>query len=114
MALAGRASAWARTPSQRSPEELRRRGAISPLLGLGCPPVLVSGTKTVFLKWIGSALRRKQIRFPEENGPVRWTISNSFFRVGETDLDEGSHQDTSKANSAIPAECEGTTLCESQ
>jgi hypothetical protein len=97
-------------------EELGRRGAASPLLGLGCSPVLVRGTKRVFLKWIGRALRRKQIRFPEENGPVRWTISNSFFRVGEigeTDLEEESLQDTSKESSTIPAELEDTTLCES-
>ena len=85
-------------------EELRRRGAIRPLLGLGCSPVVVNGTKKAFLKWIGSALRRKQIRLPEENGPVRWTISNSFFRVGEANLEEGSLPDTSKASSAIPAE----------
>ena len=69
-------------------EELRRRGAIRPLPGLGCSPVLISGTKKAFLKWIGSALRRQQIRFPEENGPVRWPTSNSFFRVGELDLEE--------------------------
>ena len=85
-------------------DELRRRGAIQPLLGLGCSPVLVSGTKKAFLKLIGSGLRRKQIQFPEENGPVRWTIRNGFFPVSETDEEEGSEQDTSKPNSAILAD----------
>jgi hypothetical protein len=85
-------------------DELHRRGAIQPLLGLGCSPVLVSGTKKAFLKLIGSALRRKQIRFPEENGPVRWTISNGFFPLGEIGVEEGSDQDTSKPNSAILAD----------
>jgi hypothetical protein len=67
--------------------ELRWRRAIRPLVGLGCTPVLVSGTKKTFLKWIGRALRRKNIRFPEENGPVRWTQTRSFFRMRENDLE---------------------------
>ena len=84
-------------------EELRRRGSIRRLLGLGCSPVLVNGTKNAFLKWIGSALRRKQIGFPEENGPVRWTISNSFFRGAETELEEGDLPEASKESCGIPA-----------
>jgi hypothetical protein len=59
--------------------ELRRRHAIQPLLGVGCSPVLVTGTKRVFLKWIGSALRHKHIRFPELNGPIRWNVTHRFF-----------------------------------
>jgi hypothetical protein len=31
-------------------EELTRRGAIKPLIGLGCSPVLVTGTKKLFLE----------------------------------------------------------------
>jgi hypothetical protein len=84
-------------------DELRRRGAIQPLLGLGCSPVLVSGTKKTFLKLIGSALRRKQIRFPEENGPVRWAMCNGFFPLGKSDVEDRCDQDTSKPNSAILA-----------
>jgi hypothetical protein len=76
--------------------ELSRRGAIRPLIGPRCSPVLVSDTKKIFLKCIGRALRRKQIRFPEENGPVRWTLSNSFFRVGETELEEANPEDAGK------------------
>ena len=83
--------------------EINRRGAIRPLIGLGCSPVLVSGTKKIFLKWIRSALRRKQIQFPEENGPVRWTHTNSFFRVGETDFEALSPHDDTADSSAIPA-----------
>ena len=33
---------------------------------------------------------------PEENGPVRWTLSNSFFRVGETELEEANPEDAGK------------------
>ena len=61
----------------------------------------------------GRALRKKQIRFPEENGPVRWALSNKFFRVGEIGFEAGSRQDEIKEGTAIPAEREDTTPCES-
>src|SRR5438132_799391 len=69
-------------------EELSRRGAISPLVGLGCSPVLVRGTKRMFLKWIGSALRQNRIRFPESNGPVHWTVAHNFFRLSDLEVEE--------------------------
>jgi hypothetical protein len=59
--------------------ELRRRHAIQHLLGVGCSPVLVTGTKKVLLKWIGSALRQNRIRFPESNGPIHWSVTHDFF-----------------------------------
>jgi len=89
-------------------EELERRGAIKPLLGLGCSPMLVSGTKKMFLKWIGKALRQKRIRFPEGNGPVRWSLSSSFFRVSETNVDDGNGHETAEEGPAILAEEEVT------
>ena len=69
-------------------EELARRQAIKPLVGLGCRPVLVTGTKKQFLKWFGLALGKKRIRFPESNGPVHWTVAHSFFRVGKAEPEE--------------------------
>jgi len=84
--------------------ELRRRGAIRPLIGLGCTPVLVSGTKKIFLKWIGRALRGKEIRFPEENGPVRRTQTRSFFRLGENDVEALNQIDEVTAGPAMPGE----------
>ena len=69
-------------------EELNRRGAIKPLIGLGCSPVLVSGTKKLFLKWIRSALRQKRIEVPDCNGPVRWNLARSFFQVEKDELGE--------------------------
>jgi hypothetical protein len=89
-------------------EELGRHGAIKPLFGLGCSPVLVSGTKKLFLKWIGRALRQKRIRFPEGNGPVRWSLSSSFFRVSETNVDDGNRHETAEEGPAILAEEEVT------
>ena len=40
--------------------ELSQRKAIRPLTGLGCSPVVVSGNKVTFLKWIGKACRTFQ------------------------------------------------------
>ena len=94
-------------------EELTRRGAIKPLIGLGCSPVLVSGTKKLFLKWIRSALRQKRIQVPDSNGPVRWSLANSFFPVGENDPEEASRHELSEECPAIQAEGEATPSCES-
>ncbi len=67
-------------------DELKRRGAIKPLVGLGCSPVLVSGTKKLFLKWIQSGMRLKRIEIPDSDGPVRWNLTTDFFRLVENDL----------------------------
>jgi hypothetical protein len=77
-------------------EELQRRGAIKTLVGLGCSPVLVSGTKKLFLKWLRSALRQKRIQVPGCNGPVRWSLAQSFFRLDESDPGKGSSQERSE------------------
>jgi hypothetical protein len=82
-------------------EELTRRGAINPLIGLGCSPVLVSGTKKLFLKWIRIALRQKWIEVPDSNGPVRWSLDNGFFQVGEDDLGEERRQEISEETSTL-------------
>ena len=85
-------------------EELNRRGAIKSLISLGCSAVLVSGTKKLFLKWIRSALRQKRIEVPKCNGPVRWSLVNSFFRAGLDDQEDGTRQEISEEISAIGAE----------
>jgi len=59
--------------------ELNQRKAIRPLTGLGCSPVLVSGAKPVFLKWIGKALREGLIRIPKENGSITWKLPGNFL-----------------------------------
>lgn len=79
-------------------EELNQRAAIQPLVGLGCSPVLVTGTKKMFLKWIGVALRRKRIRFPEANGPVHWSASHNFFRIDGSELEEPSLERSGRQN----------------
>jgi hypothetical protein len=92
-------------------EELYRRGAINPLIGLGCSPVLVSGTKKLFLKWIRRALCRKRIEVPGCDGPVRWSLAHSFFRAGQGDQEDASRQEMREETPANPAE--GAPLCES-
>jgi hypothetical protein len=82
-------------------EELNRRGAMKPLIGLGCSPVQVSGTKKLFLKWIRCALRQKRIEVPDGNGPVRWRLAHSFFRINENDLEEASRQEIREETSAL-------------
>ena len=93
-------------------EELKRHGAIKPLLGLGCSPVHVSGTKKLFLKWIRRALRQKRIEVPDRNGPVRWNLAHSFFQINQNDLGEGSRQELGEDSPNTLAE-EDTQLCES-
>ncbi len=59
--------------------ELNQRKAIRPLTGLGCSPVLVSGNKPTFLKWIGKALREGLIHIPKENGSLTWKLPRNFL-----------------------------------
>ena len=82
-------------------EEINRRGALKPLIGLGCSPVLVSGTKKLFLKWIRIALRQNRIEVPACNGPVSWSLDHSFFRIDENDLEEGTREEFKEQMSAV-------------
>lgn len=59
--------------------ELNQRKAIRPLIGLGCSPVLVKGTKQTFLGWIGKALKQRVIGFPKENGVIHWKLPKNFL-----------------------------------
>jgi len=59
--------------------ELNQRKSITPLVGLGCSPVLVKGNKQTFLKWIGRALKERLIRIPEENGSISWKLPRTFL-----------------------------------
>ena len=60
--------------------ELNQRKAIRPLTGLGCSPVVVSGNKATFLKWIGKALREGMIRIPGETGSITWKLPSNFLQ----------------------------------
>jgi len=58
--------------------ELNQRKSIRPLTGLRCSPVLVSGNKPIFLKWIAKALREGSIHLPRENGAITWTMPTNL------------------------------------
>ena len=58
--------------------ELKRHRAIEPLMGLGCRPVLVKGTKKRFLGWIGHALKRDRIMIPHDGLVSPWRVQSSF------------------------------------
>jgi hypothetical protein len=63
--------------------ELKRHGAVQPLVALGCRPVLITGTKENFFDWIGPALKRGTIRIPEATGAIRWVSGCRFFEVSD-------------------------------
>jgi hypothetical protein len=58
--------------------ELRRRQAIEPLIGIGCRPVLVRGTKKRFLGWMGHGLKRGLIHIPENRESKSWDLPTNF------------------------------------
>ena len=58
--------------------ELKRKDKIRPLLGIGCSPVVIYGTKETFMRWISLALKRKRISIPTENAPINWEIPCDF------------------------------------
>jgi hypothetical protein len=58
--------------------ELERHKTIEPLMGLGCRPVLVKGTKKRFLAWISHALKRDLIRIPHDGIASPWRVPTSF------------------------------------
>ena len=53
-------------------EQLENHQAIAPLLGLGCNPVLVKGTKQQLLSWLARGVKTGQLGFPEEAGSTHW------------------------------------------
>ena len=60
-------------------DELERRKAIQRLVGIGCDPVVVRGSKKSFLHWIGKALKKGLIVFPTEREPVQWQLPPNFL-----------------------------------
>ena len=60
-------------------DELERRKAVMPLIGVGCTPLAVTASKKALLKWIGRAVKRREIHFPEQNGPIAWSVPNNFL-----------------------------------
>ena len=53
-------------------DELKTHHALIDVLGIGCDPVIVKGTKEDFLDCLGWAVESESVRFPLETGPIRW------------------------------------------
>lgn len=63
--------------------------AITRLHGLGCEPVLVTGTKEEFLCWLSEGLRCAEIQMPARNGPTIWpTTSLKDFLLPPSDFSQ--------------------------
>ncbi len=58
--------------------ELQRIGAVEPLIGFGCSPVAVKGTKKRFLALLSAGLKRKRIELPLTDSLSAWRISTWF------------------------------------
>ena len=60
--------------------------AINRVYGLGCCPVLVTGTKDEFMRWLSEGIRSSEIQLPERNGAVVWpSISLSKILLPSVD-----------------------------
>jgi len=57
---------------------LEHKNTIEPLIGIGCTPVVVKGTKKRFLGWIGHALKRGAVRIPEHGQAALWQVPTWF------------------------------------
>ena len=54
--------------------ELQQRKLMKPLLGIGCCPVVIYGTKAKFLSLISWGVKRGAIVFPSQTGSTCWTL----------------------------------------
>jgi hypothetical protein len=65
-------------------EELKTHHATNQILGIGCDPLTVKGTKEQFLDWLSWGVESGAIRFPPDTGSVRWRSVNlrDIFRPG--------------------------------
>jgi len=70
--------------------ELERHKAIEPLIGVGCSPVVVKGTKKRFLGWIGHALKRGAIQIPEDGRRTLWEVPATFVTAPATAEEEAA------------------------
>ena len=61
--------------------ELHRRRALTPLIGLGCCPVLVSATKASLLNLMSTGLRRGRLAISDSASTVQWNLPGQFLAV---------------------------------
>lgn len=67
---------------------LVRSKAVENLIGIGCQPIAVKGTKKRFLGWIGHGLKRGSIKIPEDSSNREWKLPSWFTsNLEETSTD---------------------------
>jgi len=69
--------------------ELQNRKSVKPLLGIGCCPVVIHGTKARFLSLISWGVKKGLIHFPLANGPMRWALPEDLKQLPPKCLLEG-------------------------
>jgi hypothetical protein len=52
--------------------QLEQHKAVTPVVGIGCEPVLIRGSKEQFLKWLSRGIERGAIQFPVHSGRIHW------------------------------------------
>lgn len=68
----------------------QKQCAIERLVGIGCSPVMVKGTKKRFLGWIGHALKRGSIRIPEGHQQTDWRVHSNIESLIKSSDEEDS------------------------
>jgi hypothetical protein len=58
--------------------ELRRIGAVEQLVGFGCAPVAVRGSKKRFLALLSRGIKQDRIHMPENNSKMVWQTPSWF------------------------------------
>jgi hypothetical protein len=53
-------------------ETLRQDKKLLPLVGIGCAPAVLQGTREELLERIGQACSTQTLPYPEKNGPILW------------------------------------------
>jgi hypothetical protein len=68
--------------------QLEAGKALTPLLGIGCQPILVKGNKQQFLSWLGKGVRSGELDFPSKRGPIQWrgAALAEIFGLGRTNV----------------------------
>jgi hypothetical protein len=61
--------------------ELQRRRALTPLIGLGCSPVLVNATKASLLTLVSTGLRLGRLTISNSTSTVQWNLPGQFLAV---------------------------------
>lgn len=54
--------------------ELQKRGKVKRLMGIGCCPIAIHGTKANFLSLISWGLKKSVIHFPDSNDLIHWKL----------------------------------------